>query len=157
MRALQADDQLPALAGFHRRQAVRVRRLPVPGNGDPRWDRGVRRQDPFDAQVKARATVEFMRQAVDRADDGDVPTFLLARQRVRQGDVGKPGRPGGAKDGGGEQGRGTFAQQEQDQRCRKGAGQAGRWRQFGAGVEPAYPGEEGEDRAAHGPARGLRG
>src|SRR5262249_27069250 len=94
VRALQAHDKLPALAGMRLRDlalcpAVAVLRC-VPCERDPRrYDRAWR-QHPLDLERETRAAVYSLRQLVDDADQLDVATFPGRRQRVGEAQLGAP-------------------------------------------------------------------
>src|SRR5215813_10382616 len=94
VRALQAHDKLPALAGMRLRGlalcvAVAVLRC-VPCERDPRrYDRAWR-QHPLDLERETRAAIDPLRQLVDDADQLEVMAFPGRGQRVGEAQLSAP-------------------------------------------------------------------
>lgn len=154
MRALQAHDEAPALAGMH------ARRIggdgAIPGQDDGRRHGRTWCVDVRHVELEAHATGETVRQACDDTGHGDVAAFVGTRQRVVQGEMGEQRGPADAEQQAGQKtGRqrppGPAQQQADDDRSDRAGHKRGWRRQSRLHLDPGRAGSKGKNGAAHGP------
>ena len=93
VRALHPDGQPPALAGDERRHVIGravLALLREPRQRDQRRHVCVRGLDPLDGEREAGAACGLLRDAVDHADERNVPALPFRRERISEPAFGAP-------------------------------------------------------------------
>ena len=153
VRALQAHDEAPALAGMHERRIGGDGA--IPGQDDGRRHGRIWRVDLRHVKLEAHATGETVRQACYDTGHGDVAAFIGTRQRVAQGEMGKQRGPADAEKQAGQKTGGQRSHEPAQQRAgddgRDRAGHKRGWRrQSRLHLDPGRASSKGKNGAAHG-------